>query len=307
MIGRAFLAVAVAAALLVGVTEALAATRASAPLPALSSLVLAPSDFRSGAGVASDTASTVSGLTTFARLQKPGVLGTTHLLNTISIVLLEPDATSAAGDFKQLDGEAQSTAGRQAMAKEWANAFVEGVKLGSHGKKKLVVKHTMVGAPVETPRGLRIPITMKTNEGTFRISLAAAQTDRALVVVQLLGVPNGRIASADAAKALAATQQHLQTAFTVANTAAPTINGEPTQGQSITVDEGSWTGAPSTYSYSWSRCDTSGANCAPIANATSSSYSLTSADAGSTVRVTVTGANSVSSQQGTSNPTATVT
>jgi hypothetical protein len=152
-----------------------------------------------------------------------------------------------------------------------------------------------------------MPITVKTNDGTIRLSLQAAQTDRAVVIVELLGLPNGRMPSADAAKALAATQQHLQTAFTVANTAAPTINGTPTQGQLVTVDQGSWTGAPSAYSYSWSRCDPTGANCAPIANATSSSYPVTAGDTGSTLRVTVTAANSVSSQLGVSDPTATIT
>ena len=306
MIGRAFLAVAVAAALLVGATGALAATRNSAPLPALSSLVLAPADFRSGAGVESQTTTTVSGMPTFERLLKPGVLGTTHLLNTVSIAFFEPDASSAAADFKQLNGEAQSPTGRQAIAKAWATAFVKGAKLASHGKPKLVIKQTTVGAPVEAASALRMAITMTTNYGIIRLSLQAAQTDRAVVIVELLGLPNGRMSAADAGQALTATQQHLQTAFTIANTAAPTITGTQTQGQVVTVDEGSWTGAPSAYSYSWSRCDTTGANCAPVANATSNSYPVTAADTGSTLRVTVTAANSISSQQGVSNPTATI-
>ena len=55
------------------------------------------------------------------------------------------------------------------------------------------------------------------------------------------------------------------------------------------MDEGDWTGAPSNFSYSWARCDASGANCTPIAGATANRYSVGAADVGSTIRVTVTG------------------
>jgi hypothetical protein len=40
--------------------------------------------------------------------------------------------------------------------------------------------------------------------------------------------------------------------------------------------------------YQWLRCDASGGSCVPIAGATSSSYTLTSADAGHTIKVAVT-------------------
>lgn len=308
MAGRSLLPVAIVAAALVSVTGALAAARMSAPLPAMSSLVLSAADFRSGAGVAAQATRTVSGIPAFERVLKPGTIGTTHLLNTVAIALLEPDAASAIADFTQLNGEAQSPAGRQAIAKAWATEFVKGANLGSHGKAKLVIKQTTAGPPIEAAtNALRLPITMKTNRGTLHISLQVAQTDRAVVIVELLSVLNGRISSADAAHTLTATQQHLQTAFTVANTTAPTINGTQTQGQLVTVDEGSWTGAPSAFTYSWSRCDTNGANCAPLANATANTYQLTPADAGTTLRVTVTATNSISSQQQVSNPTATIT
>jgi hypothetical protein len=308
MFGRALLLAVGAAAMLVSVTGALAASRMSAPPPALSSLVLAPADFRSGGAVVSQSTATYGGLPLFERVFKSGVLGATPLLGAVSLAFLETDATSAVADFKQFDAEAQSPTGRQAIAKVWAAAFVKGANVGSHGKVTLTVKQMVVGAPVEVASSaLRLPLTVKTNLGTMRRAFEVAQTDRALAINMLMGRLNARVGPADATQALLAAQRQLQEAFAVANTTAPTISGTQAQGQVVSVDEGAWTGAPSAFSYSWSRCDTSGANCAPIADASSNSYSVTAADGGSTLRVTVTGANSVSSQQGVSNATAVIT
>ncbi len=75
------------------------------------------------------------------------------------------------------------------------------------------------------------------------------------------------------------------------NTALPTITGSAQQGQTLTAQTGSWTNEPSSFAYQWQHCDTTGANCSPISPATSQTYTLTSSDAGSTVRVAVTATN----------------
>ncbi len=73
----------------------------------------------------------------------------------------------------------------------------------------------------------------------------------------------------------------------------PKISGTPTDGQTLTVSNGTWSGGtPITYTYQWLRCDTNGNNCASIGGATAASYKLTSSDVGSTVRVNVTAKNS---------------
>src|SRR5439155_7964015 len=52
------------------------------------------------------------------------------------------------------------------------------------------------------------------------------------------------------------------------NTSPPTISGTAQAGKTLTADPGSWSGlTPMTYSYSWRRCDTSGANCTVISGA----------------------------------------
>jgi hypothetical protein len=92
-----------------------------------------------------------------------------------------------------------------------------------------------------------------------------------------------------------------------ANTSPPTISGAAQQGQTLTASPGSWSGTqPISYGYEWRRCDSAGGSCAAIAGATASSYTLTSADVGSTLRVAVTGSNSAGSATAVSAPTAVV-
>src|SRR5436305_5141927 len=77
------------------------------------------------------------------------------------------------------------------------------------------------------------------------------------------------------------------------NTSPPTISGTPQDGQTLTANNGSWTGdTPIGYGYQWRHCDASGGNCADIGSATAQTYAVTSSDVGSTIRVTVTASNS---------------
>jgi len=84
------------------------------------------------------------------------------------------------------------------------------------------------------------------------------------------------------------------------NTSYPTINlasgdSQPVVGHFLSASVGSWNGAfPITYTYQWKRCDASdplNGPCVNIANATSSFYTPTNADAGSRLRVQVTATN----------------
>jgi hypothetical protein len=76
-----------------------------------------------------------------------------------------------------------------------------------------------------------------------------------------------------------------------ANTALPSVSGTPQVGNALNGSNGSWTGSPTSYAFQWKRCDSAGANCGDIGNATGSSYTPVSADAGSTVRLTVAATN----------------
>ena len=91
------------------------------------------------------------------------------------------------------------------------------------------------------------------------------------------------------------------------NTSPPTITGTAQDGQTLNASPGGWSGTqPITYAYQWRRCDSSGAGCSAISGATTSTYTVTSTDVGSTLRVAVTATNSVGSATATSSATAVV-
>jgi uncharacterized delta-60 repeat protein len=71
-----------------------------------------------------------------------------------------------------------------------------------------------------------------------------------------------------------------------ATSSPPTISGTATEGQTLTVNPGTWSGStPISLAYQWWRCDSSGANCADIAGATTTTHTLIAADVGRTIRV----------------------
>ncbi len=75
------------------------------------------------------------------------------------------------------------------------------------------------------------------------------------------------------------------------NTGLPVLSGTAVHGQTLTTTDGTWTGTqPITLSYQWVRCDVAWV-CTTIAGATSSAYTLTSADVGFRVYAKVTASN----------------
>jgi hypothetical protein len=77
------------------------------------------------------------------------------------------------------------------------------------------------------------------------------------------------------------------------NTKAPGISGNWVEGQTVTVSQGTWSGAaPITFTYQWLRCNSAGGSCVSIPGATAAQYKLTSSDVGHKIRVNVTARNS---------------
>ena len=123
-----------------------------------------------------------------------------------------------------------------------------------------------------------------------RIAAAAAMALAALVLGAVLGQPgSGRAATA-----------------APANTSAPWISGAPHVGATLTATEGMWSGSPTSYTFAWSSCDASGANCSAISGATGKTYTAVAGDAGHTLRVTVTAKNAGGSTAANSAHTAAV-
>jgi len=84
------------------------------------------------------------------------------------------------------------------------------------------------------------------------------------------------------------------------NTAPPSITGTPRVGQTLTSDQGSWTGNPTSFAYQWQHCDVDVVACSDVVGATSSSYLLKTLDIGYRMRVKVTAKNAKGAATATS-------
>jgi hypothetical protein len=74
---------------------------------------------------------------------------------------------------------------------------------------------------------------------------------------------------------------------TAGNTSLPVVTGTAAVNRTLTTSAGAWTGGATGFSYQWQRCSSTGTGCANIAGATATTYKLTAADGGHTVRSTV--------------------
>jgi hypothetical protein len=94
------------------------------------------------------------------------------------------------------------------------------------------------------------------------------------------------------------------------NTALPAITGSAAVGQTVTTSDGTWTGSPTSFTYEWLRCPSSGgspdgSDCASI-GVTTNSYVVVAGDVGFTLRSRVTAVNSDGQTKAVSNATAIV-
>jgi subtilisin family serine protease len=87
------------------------------------------------------------------------------------------------------------------------------------------------------------------------------------------------------------------------NEARPSIVGTPRVGSVLEARKGRWSGAPTSFSYRWQRCNTAGRACSTITGATAASYRATKNDRRSTLRVKVKAHNANGTRAARSAPT----
>jgi hypothetical protein len=125
---------------------------------------------------------------------------------------------------------------------------------------------------------------------------------RAAVALALVATAVAAFATIGSASSVSAAAAQ----YAPVNSTAPTISGTATENQTLTANEGTWTGSPGSYAYQWMQCDTAGNACVEIKNATAKTYTLQTADVGKTIRVRITASNNDGKTSVTSGATAAI-
>ena len=109
------------------------------------------------------------------------------------------------------------------------------------------------------------------------------------------------------AKTFVAMSPNAQAAAAPVNDVAPSLTGAAIQGRVLSGLPGGWNASPPpTLALQWTRCDSTGANCAVIGGATTATYRPTSADVGTTLRFQVTASNASGTLTKASNESAVI-
>ena len=173
----------------------------------------------------------------------------------------------------------------------------------------LKVTYTKVGRPQGLGAGsdsVGIVVHLGTRSGEIRVIFAAFRIGSLDSLVTFFGAPRQQIGISQAKLIAKAGVRHIRAGLAPANAVAPALTGTVQVGQALAAQTGTWLSSPVSYTYQWERCDAAGANCAPIAGATTQSYVIAPSDAGSTLAVVVGALNAYGSGSATSAPTVVV-
>jgi len=192
-----------------------------------------------------------------------------------------------------------SKAGRKVIANSIADAL----------PRNGLASNPQVGRPRNLglgPGSFDLPITLRVLGLRTEAHIAGFRVERVLGGLVAVGAPGKRVPLAAMSRLAKTMAGRMAAELVPRNTALPTISGTPAIGQTLTATPGTWSGNPTSYGFQWQRCDAGGNACTAIAAATGQSYVVTPADAGATLRVTVTARNTSGSATASSIATAVV-
>jgi hypothetical protein len=156
---------------------------------------------------------------------------------------------------------------------QWQRCEASGASCGSIGQ---ATGQNYVVSSKDVNRTLRVQVTGTNSAGTS----------------QALSAATGSIAAPGSAPA---------------NTKQPDPSGTPQDGQTVSVDDGNWSGQkPITFSYQWQSCTAQNTVCSDLAGATGQRYTIVTTQVGSLLRATVTATNSLGKNSAFSNLTSAV-
>jgi hypothetical protein len=255
--------------------------------PPASSMALTAKDFP-GAKTASQGTLSIAGdpnlIGAYQRDLKFGSpYGASRYLFLNTEVLLASSVDTAAAEYHN-DGHEFSTAKGQA----------ELVKLsvGEVGAKNVKSVSRIKARPLGFgDSALEIGAIVHTKGGvSIDVSLSLYRVGKVVVLDFAIG-GGSKINAADARAFGKVGVAHIDAALVPIAISAPTITGAAVQGQTLMASSGTWGDEPASYAYQWQHCDATGANCTAVADATASTYAVTAADVGFTLRVAVTATN----------------
>jgi hypothetical protein len=283
-------------ALLVLIVALVWVAGAPAASPDVAAMNLQPADVP-GAKVVSQGAVKEKGylaahLRSFVFAQPNGSAG---LLSIQSETRLAASPATAKGAVAAVDKALRSKSGRTAFVSLLAQQFKVKVKAMMVGKLRRVAGYD---------QGIELPTSISVKGIRLYENLTFLALDRVAVLIVETGLrPIGAAVTAKYASAIAG---HIGTALVPVGVTPPTVTGTAQQGQTLTATPGTWSAADATLAYQWQRCDAAGANCVAVPGATTSTYAVTAADAGTTLRVVVTATNRFGTATATSVQTAVV-
>ena len=279
-----------------GVMLALAAG-ASATTPDVASMTLQPNDVP-GAKVTRQGAVNEKGyLAAYERDFSFGAPnGSSRLIELDAETMVATTSATATKDVAAAEAGFRSKAGRALFARTVARQA--GVKTTAVAVGKL---RTVAGYD----QGFELPVSVKTKVGRIYETIVYLRLDR--VAVFMLEIGLRQIGSDNTVKYASLIAAHIATALTPAAISPPAITGTAQQGQALTASPGTWTADDATFAYQWQHCDSAGANCTDIVGATAQTYTVTSADVNTTLRVVVTASNRFGAPTAPSAQTAVVT
>jgi hypothetical protein len=264
-------------------------------------MVLAPSDFAPEAritkqGYVTDKSLVIDYERNFARSTTAGGAKFTGVFSEVD---LAHDANEATLIFTVITDVVRSPSFRQQLARQVSQ---------SAGKRAHVRRRDVRFGPVRSlgvgDESILLPVSIRVHGVRFSADAMFLRVDRVLASLTLVGVPRRTIGPGEATGLAGKMAERMRTGLSPLSTVAPGITGTAAQGQPLTATSGTWSNGPTSFAYQWERCDAIGANCAPVAGASGQTYTLTAADAATTIRVSVTATNAVgSSNAATSTPT----
>jgi len=270
---------------------AIAAPAASAATgPDLSKMALAPTDLGSGTSVLAENSFSLGKgaheLDRYFKLRRSS--GFTRLNNSVVVLKRTRDAQQLLEGTRLVLGDPDL---RGDLAK-----LVAG-DLGVH------VRRVRVGKP----RTLHVgdggfTVNIRVN-GKVAIVVGVFRIDRGLGEVDARGTRGAGLLTRTRGVVRVAAGR-MRAGLSPQPISPPTITGTAQVGATLQALPGTWSDATS-LTYAWQRCNAAG-TCVAVPGATQPSYTVTAADAGSTLRVVVTAANAVGPTTSMSAPTAPV-